>query len=104
MNLIFYAALTLTVFLVLALLLAPVIMKPSAAARRILEMVQSARPDRRKIGRKEQVQETILAAAKAFRARLGLAEDAKVRQRLLSAGLKAAEAWMLTLPAASSLP
>jgi tight adherence protein C len=47
MSLIFYIALTLTVFLVLALLLAPVILRPSPAAKRILEMVQSTRPDQR---------------------------------------------------------
>ena len=45
MDTIFYAALTFTVFLVLALLLAPVILRPSPAARRMLEMVQSNRPD-----------------------------------------------------------
>lgn len=88
MNLIFYLALTFTVFLVLALLVAPVVLKPSAAARRILEIVQSARPDQRRIGNKERVQEMILSLAKALRTRLGLAEDKKLKQRLLSAGLK----------------
>jgi len=88
MDLIFYIALALTVSLVLALLFAPVIMKPSAAARRILETVQSTRPDRRKIGQKERVQEAILSAAKAFRSQFGLAEDTKVGERLLRAGFK----------------
>jgi len=88
MNLIFYSALTVTVFLVLALLLAPVLLKPSAAARRILEMVQSTRPDLRKVGNKERAQETILSAAKVVRARFGLAEDTKVKERLLGAGIK----------------
>ncbi len=68
----FYIALTLTVFLVLALLLAPVILQPSPAAKRILEMVQSTRPDRRKVGSKEQLQEAILSAARSVRARFGL--------------------------------
>ena len=57
MGLVFYVALTFTVFLVLALLLAPVILRPSPAARRILEMVRSNRPDERNVGTKERVQE-----------------------------------------------
>ena len=60
MSPIFYIALTFTVFLVLALLLAPVILRPSPAARRILEMVQSTRPDQRSVGNKERVQELSL--------------------------------------------
>ena len=88
MGLVFYVALTFTVFLVLALLLAPVILRPSPAARRIMEMVQSNRPDVRNIGTKERIQETILSMARALRVRFGLAEDEKVKQQLLSAGLK----------------
>jgi tight adherence protein C len=88
MNVIFYTAVTLTVFLILALLIAPVILQPSSAAKRILEMVQSTRQDRRQISTKERVQEAILSAAKSVRARFGLAEDAKLKQRLLSAGRK----------------
>ncbi len=88
MGLVFYVALTFTVFLVFALLLAPVILKPSQAARRIMEMVQSNRPDVRKVGTKERIQETILSMARTLRVRFGLAEDEKVKQQLLSAGLK----------------
>ncbi len=88
MGLVFYIALTLTVFLVLALLLAPVILRPSPAARRIMEMVQSNRPDVRNVGTKERMQETILSMAKAVRVRFGLTEDERVKQQLLSAGLK----------------
>ena len=63
MNLVFYIALALTVFLLVALLLAPVILRPSPAARRMLEMVQSTRPDKRSVGYKERMQETILSMA-----------------------------------------
>jgi len=87
-SLIFYIALTFTVFLVLALLVAPVILRPSRAARRILEMVQSTRPDERSIGNKERVRGTILSMAKGLQARFGLAEDERLKQQLLSAGLK----------------
>ena len=88
MGPVFYVALTFTVFLVLALLLAPVILRPSPAARRIMEMVQSNRPDVRNVGTKERIQETILSMARASQVRFGLAEDEKVKQQLLSAGLK----------------
>lgn len=88
MDLVFYVAFTLTVFLVVALLLAPVLLRPSPGARRIMEMVQSNRPDERSVGNKERLQETILSIARGLRMRLGLAEDEKVKQQLLSAGLR----------------
>jgi tight adherence protein C len=88
MNLIFYIALTLTVFFILALVLAPVILRPSPAARRILEMVQSTRTDQRRIGNKERLQEAILSLAKNMRSRIGFAGNEKLRQQLLSAGIK----------------
>jgi tight adherence protein C len=88
MNLIFYIAVMLTVFLFLALLLAPAILRPSPAARRMLELVQSTRPDERNIGNKERAQRTILSMAKLLQARLGLTEDEKTKQQLLSAGVR----------------
>ena len=88
MTLFFYIALMLTVFLLLALLLAPVLLQPSPAAKRILEMVQSTRPDKRTVGSRERMVEMILAAASGLRARFGLAVDDKLKQRLLSAGIK----------------
>jgi tight adherence protein C len=88
MGLIFYIAMALTVFLLIAMLLAPVILRPSPAARRMLEMVQSTRPDKRSVGYKERMQRTILSMAAGLQARLGLAEDEKVKQQLLSAGVR----------------
>jgi tight adherence protein C len=88
MNLIYYIAFALTFFLLAALLLAPVILRPSPAARRMLEMVRSTRPDVRSVGYKERIQRTILSTATALQARLGLTEDEKVKQQLLSAGIK----------------
>ena len=88
MTLIFYFALTLTVFLILALLLAPVILRPSLAARRILGMVQSTRADQRMIGNKERWQAAMLSLSRNMRARFGFAGDEKIRQQLLNAGIK----------------
>jgi tight adherence protein C len=88
MSLIFYIALALTVFLLVAMLLAPMILRPSPAARRMLEMVQSTRPDKRSIGYKERMQGTILSLATGLQGRLGFTQDEKVKQQLLSAGVK----------------
>ncbi len=84
----FYIALMLTVFLLLALLLAPALLQPSPAAKRILEMVQSTRADKRTVGTRERTVEMILSIATSLRARFGLTADEKVKQRLLSAGIK----------------
>lgn len=88
MTIIFYIALTLTVFCVIALLVAPVVLRPSPGARRILEMVQSNRTDARRVSGKEQAREKFLAVAKAFRARLGFADDEALKQRFVSAGMR----------------
>jgi tight adherence protein C len=88
MSVIFLSAFGLTVFLVLALLIAPALMRPSPAARRILEMVQSSRPDQRKVGTKERLQVKILSMANSVRIRLGLAEDEQLKQQLFSGGIK----------------
>ncbi len=57
----------------------------------MLEMVQSTRPDERSVGTKERLQRTILSMAKGMQARLGLTEDEKVKQQLLSAGIKSSQ-------------
>jgi tight adherence protein C len=88
MAILLYITLTLTVFLVLALLLAPVLLAPSLGARRILDMVQSTRPDQRRISSKERIKDSVLSIAKGFRSRFGLVEDDKLKQRLSGAGLK----------------
>jgi tight adherence protein C len=88
MGLIFDVALSLTTFLLVALLLAPLVLRPSRAARRMLEMVQSTRPDERRVGSKERSQGTILSIAKSLQSRLGLTQDEKVKQQLLSAGVR----------------
>jgi tight adherence protein C len=88
MDLVFSIALTFTVFLVLAMLVAPVILRPSPAARRILQMVRSNRPDERNIGTQERMQEAILSMARGLRLKFGLVVDERVKQQLLSAGIR----------------
>jgi tight adherence protein C len=84
----FYIALMLTLFLLLALLLAPAVLQPSPAAKRIMEMVQSTRADKRTVGPRERMVEMILSLATGLRGKLGLSVDDTLKQRLLSAGIK----------------
>jgi tight adherence protein C len=95
MSLIFYVAVALTLSLFLALLLAPVLLRPSPAARRMMDLVKSTRPDERNIGIKEAVQKRILSMAKSLQIRLGITEDEKVRQRLLSAGVRSSRSMQI---------
>jgi tight adherence protein C len=88
MELILYIAIAVTAFLALGLLAAPVIMKPTPEASRMFEVIQSNRPDQRRVKRKEQMQDGILKAARELRGRLGLAENTKLKDRLFTAGLR----------------
>lgn len=88
MIIFFYIALSLTVFCVVTLLTAPFLLRPSKQARRILDIVTSERPDKRTIRGKEVARDKVLSLARAFRGRLGLSEDEKLRQRFVTAGFK----------------
>jgi tight adherence protein C len=85
---IFYVVLGLIIFGVVALLLTPNLFRPSPEAQRILDVVQSTRPDQRTISSKEQVQTRLLGVATALRVRLGLAENPVLKARLAAAGIK----------------
>jgi tight adherence protein C len=84
----FYIALSLTVFLIITLLCAPFLLRPSLQARRLLDIVTSSRPDKRTVRTKEVARDRLLSVARAFRARLGLSEDERLRERFVTAGLK----------------
>jgi tight adherence protein C len=88
MVIFFYIALSFTVFCVITLLTAPFLLRPSQQARRIMDIVTSDRPDKRTIGSKEAARDRLLSVARAFRARLGLSEDEKLRQRFVTAGFR----------------
>ena len=78
MDLIFYIALALTGASVVALLFAPLLLRPSRQERRVLEVIKSDRPDQRTISDKERVKEKILAIARAFHSRIGFSGDNRV--------------------------
>src|ERR1017187_1154530 len=88
MPVFFYAVLGLIIFCVVALLLTPNLFRPSPEAQRILDVVQSTRPDQRTIGSKEQLQTRLLGLATGLRIRLGLAENPVLKARLAAAGIK----------------
>jgi tight adherence protein C len=88
MQMILYIAIGVMAFSAIGLLAAPVILKPSPEAERMLEVIQSNRPDQREIRKKEHVQEGLLKAARELRGRLGLAENTKLKERLFNAGFR----------------
>jgi tight adherence protein C len=91
MNIVLSIAVGSTIFLLLAILIAPALLRPSPAARRMMELVKSNREDVRTISPKERFQEIVLALAKGLQLRLGLTQDEKTKQQLLSAGLRSNE-------------
>lgn len=88
MDIVLYLAITFTIFLAIALLSAPVLLRPSPEAQRILDVVTSNRADRRTISGREVLTDSILKAGRDLRARLGLAENEKLKKRLLAAGMR----------------
>jgi tight adherence protein C len=88
MQLVFYAAIAFTAFCTIALLMVPVLLRPSPEAQRILEVVKCNRPDQRRIGSKEQMHGRLLQLAHDLRSRLGLSDNPKLRARLLAAGMR----------------
>jgi tight adherence protein C len=88
MDFVFYIAVAVTVAFVVALLAAPLFLRPSRQERRVLDVIKSDRPDQRTISDKERVKEKILAVARAFHSRIGLSGDDKLKQRFLSAGMR----------------
>jgi tight adherence protein C len=87
MQIYLYAALSFVVFCIVALAFTPNLFRPSPEAQRIIEVSRSVRPDQRIVGDKERFQNRILGLAGEVRARLGLAENPKLKARISAAGL-----------------
>lgn len=88
MPVIVYVGLSLIVFCVVALLLTPNLFRPSPAAMRIFDVTKSNRIDQRTIGGKEILQNRLLSMASELRVRLGLAENPRLKGRLIAAGIQ----------------
>lgn len=89
-QMVFFIGVGFTAFCMVALLLVPVLVKPSPEAQRIMDVVTSVRPDKRTVRNKERLTESLLDAARALRAKLGLTENRKLKSRLQSAGMRSA--------------
>ncbi len=87
MELIYYAAIALTSFCIIGLILTPILLRPSRVETRLLEMVHNEALDERRVGGKERLEEQILSLAKRLRTMVGLSADAMLRARLASAGI-----------------
>jgi len=88
MQMIFYMALSFTIFCVAILLMAPILLKHSPETQRVMDVVSSKRLEERKVIGDDQVQEKVLRIAHALRAKLGFSENPKLKERFLTAGLR----------------
>ena len=88
MQMILFLAITIMAFSAIALLAAPVLLKPTPEASRMFEVIQSNRPDQRRVKGKERIQEAILKTARDFRGRAGMGDNNKLKGRLFTAGLR----------------
>jgi tight adherence protein C len=84
----FYIAVAFTVFCMIGLLMAPVLMGPTAEAQRMQDVVSRKGPQRREAGAGDQATQKLLALAKNLRGRFGLRENTQVKERLHRAGLR----------------
>lgn len=83
-----YLAMGFTVFMGLLLLIALMMTRPSAAAQRMLEVVEGGRSTHRVSGPKQLVVNRILSAAQSIRSRSGIAVSTKLKNRLMVAGFR----------------
>jgi len=90
MQMIFYFALAFTVFCTVALLMAPVLLKPEPEVQRVLDVASGRQVATRKVAGEEQLRDKLLGMAHALRARLGFGENVKLNERFAQAGLRAA--------------
>ena len=90
MQIIFYLAITFTVFCTVALLMAPVLLKPAPEVQRVLDVTASKQVSTRGMLGEDELRVKLLSLAQALRAKLGFAENAKLNERFAQAGLRAA--------------
>ena len=89
MQIIFYLAIAFTIFCTLALLMAPMLLKPSPEVQRLLDVTASKQLATRDIAAEERLRENLLNIAQALRTKLGFGENAKLNRRFAQAGLRA---------------
>jgi tight adherence protein C len=89
MQIIFYLALAFTVFCTVALLMAPMLLKPAPEVQRVLDVTSSKQVSSRQILGEEELRDKMLSIAHALRAKLGFSENKDLNNRLAQAGMRA---------------
>jgi tight adherence protein C len=88
MQIVFYLGIAFTVFLTVAVLMAPMFLKPAPEVQRVLDVTASRITNKREVLGEQELREKLLAAAHALRERLGFGENAKLRERFIAAGMR----------------
>ena len=88
MQTIFYFALAFTVFCTVALLMAPMLLKPAPEVQRVLDVTAGKQTEKRQIPGEEGLRDKLLGMAHALRAKLGFSENVKLNERFAQAGLR----------------
>ena len=83
-----YLASTFTLFCFVSLLGAPFLLQRTPEAQRLLDVIDGSRVEPRKPAYGEQWREDLLGYAQVLRGKLGLAENAKLKARLTTAGMR----------------
>ena len=83
-----YVASTLTLFCFVSLLGAPFLLKRTPEAQRLLDLVDGNRKEARKWALSGQSRERLLGYAQELRGKLGLAENVKLKTRLMTGGMR----------------
>jgi tight adherence protein C len=88
MMLFFYLATAGTLFCGVFFLVLLAVTGTSSSTRRVLEVTASARLQEDRVNRWKRMQQTLLRMVRALRAKIGLAEGERLRQRFVNAGLR----------------
>jgi tight adherence protein C len=90
MHIVFYLALTFFIFCSVALLMAPVLLKPAPEVQRVLDVTSTKQSELReaRVSEDDNLREKMLALAHTFRAKLGIGVDPKLTARLSAAGMR----------------
>jgi tight adherence protein C len=104
MEVVLLFAAAFTVFCMCGVLMAPVLLRPDAEARRVHTVVATERPDRRNITQKEQLEEGVLMLSRGVRERLGVSLNTGLQTRLTVAGIRSSSAPDIFFAAQCLLP
>jgi len=88
MQIIFYGALAFTIFCMVALLMAPMLLRPAPEVQRVIDVTATKQSQKRQILGEEEVRDKFLKVAHALRARFGMDENPKLNARLSAAGMR----------------